>query len=371
MSTIDTADYERAGLYDPDADNAADRLALLEWLMERGITLEQMKEAHAAGQLTGVAGDAVIRPGELLTLQEAADRAGVSVNNIESIRRAVGFPAITTDEPIFSAADVEAFRGFQLASDVLGERTLLEFTRVLGSSLGRVAESAVWLFLENIEAPLVGAQRGELALAQANLEATELLVSVPRAMDAIFRFHIQEAVRRSRAARIGTTTFDSAHLGVGFVDLVGYTPMSQQLSPRELGRLVAEFEGIAHDVVTSHDGRLVKLIGDEVMFVAVDPVAVCEIAVTLIERYDSESDATPRGGLAVGDLLTRGGDYYGPVVNAASRIADLAVPSEILVTGELCSEVSKVSDAFQFDRAGRRMLKGFDEPVELFALSRA
>jgi adenylate cyclase len=80
---------------------------------------------------------------------------------------------------------------------------------------------------------------------------------------------------------------------------------------------------------------------------------------------------TPRAGLAVGPLITRGGDYYGPVVNLASRIADLAVPSEILVTAELRDEAEKLSPALHFDPAGRRMLKGFDEPIELFSLTRA
>lgn len=368
---MSASDYQAAGLYDPDAENAADRLALLDWLAGRGFTLDEMKAAHAAHRLTAMAGDGVIRPGELFSLEEVAERADVSVEEIERIRRAVGLPAVTTDEAVFSIADAEAFKGFQFATQVMGEGPVLEFTRVLGSSLARVAESAVWLFLENVEAPLVGSQAGQLALAKANLEATELLVSVPRAMDPIFRFHIQEAIRRSRQARVGVSSYDSAHLAVGFIDLVGYTPVAQQLTARELTQLVAQFEGLAHDVITANDGRLVKLIGDEVMFVAVDPVAACQIAATLMARYLSDTEVTPRGGLAVGELLTRGGDYYGPVVNVASRIADLAVPNELLVTNELRDEVSRTSDAFQFDAAGRRMLKGFDEPVELFSLSRA
>ena len=69
--------------------------------------------------------------------------------------------------------------------------------------------------------------------------------------------------------------------------------------------------------------------------------------------------------MAYGEVLSRDGDYYGPLVNLASRIADLAVPNEILVTAELRDAVG----GDRFSAAGRRMLKGFDEPVELYALS--
>ena len=368
---MNASDFEAAGLYDPDAENAADRLALLGWLTEQGFTLEELTTAHAEHRLAFIAGDAVVRPGERITLEEVAERAGLPLDECDAIRGALGYPNVAPDEAAFTPEDANTFFAVKVAAQLMGDVPVLEFGRVIGSSFARIAESAIWMFFANVEASLVESGSSDLARAKATFEATTLLVAVPEVMNPVFRFHVQEAIRRSRAARAGAATFDSAHLGVGFVDLVGYTPMSQQLSGRELGRLVAEFESIAYDVVTAHDGRLVKLIGDEVMFVAVDPVAVCEIASTLIERYGFESEAIPRGGLAVGDLLTRGGDYYGPVVNTASRIADLAVPNELLVTSELRDEVSKVSDAFHFDRAGRRMLKGFDEPVELFSLSRA
>jgi adenylate cyclase len=79
---------------------------------------------------------------------------------------------------------------------------------------------------------------------------------------------------------------------------------------------------------------------------------------------------TPRGGLAVGEILSRGGDYYGPVVNLASRIADMAVPNEILVTADLRERADTPGEPLTFDPAGRRLPKGFDEPIELFALRR-
>lgn len=367
---MNASDYQAAGLYDPKADNAADRLALLEWLAEHGVTLDEMVEAHVRRSLPAALADRTLRPGERLTLGEIADRAGISLDEAERLRRAVGFPAVDPEDRIFTTGDAETFIAFKFAATVLGERAILDFSRVMGSSLARIAESAIWLFLEHVEAPLAETQAGELALAQANLDAVNLLASVPATMDPIFRFHVETAIRRSRTAR-DSGSYDTSHLAVGFVDLVGFTAVAQHLSTHDLAELIQEFERRAYDVVIAHDGRVVKLIGDEVMFVALEAAAACEITLTLFETLGEDRAVTPRAGLAVGPLITRGGDYYGPVVNLASRIADLAVPSEILVTAELRDAAEKPSPELHFDPAGRRMLKGFDEPIELFSLTRA
>jgi adenylate cyclase len=161
---------------------------------------------------------------------------------------------------------------------------------------------------------------------------------------------------------------DLLHLSVGFVDLVGFTELSRKVSARDLAALVAEFEGVSNDIVTARDGRLVKLIGDEVMFVAVDAAAACDAALSLVERFAGHQAVTPRAGLAAGPLLMRGGDYYGPIVNLASRIAELAVPKEVLVTEQLVAAAG--AQRFRFEPAGKRMLKGFDEPFALFAAVR-
>ena len=228
----------------------------------------------------------------------------------------------------------------------------------------RVSEAAVALFLANIEAPIVARGAGELALAQANLRAVNTLDTIPNAVRAMFRAQMEVAIRRLRSARPERAMQDTVRLTVGFVDLVGYTRLSQQLDARALGALVERFEALASDAVAARDGRLVKLVGDAVMFVAVGAGAACDIALTLLERFADDPAVAPRGGLAEGRLLARGGDYYGP----ASRIGELAVPREILVTAEVAADAG--AGRFRFEPAGRRILKGFDAPVMLYAVAR-
>jgi adenylate cyclase len=179
--------------------------------------------------------------------------------------------------------------------------------------------------------------------------------------------HLETAIRRLREAR-SDLVLGTARVTVGFVDLVGFTALSHRFSPREFVDVVERFEETAYDTVAARDGRVVKLIGDEVMFVVRDPAAACEVALTLVDRFADDPAVTPRGGLAWGDLLYRGGDYYGPTVNLAARVAQIAVPGELLVTNDVATHAQ--GDAVHFEPAGKRMLKGFDEPVPLLAVTR-
>jgi adenylate cyclase len=372
---IDPAEFERRGLFDPKAPNAADRLALLRWLEERGISLEEMVDAYTRGRLTGLPADRALRPGERLDAQELAARAGVPIERIEQLRRVVGLGSVARTARVYTAEDVNMVQGFEMGTSVYGDRTIFQLLRTLGNGFARMAEAAVSLFLVDVEEPLMLDRGSEVDLARANLAACELVNQTSGVLDAVFRIHLEDAIRRSQQARSATRTFNTGRLAIGFIDLVGFTPLSRELALRDLATLIDDFETLGFDVAAEHDGRVVKLIGDEVMFVAPSAAAGCEIALTLSEqacclerKQMDRPPLTPRGGIAVGELLTRGGDYYGPVVNLAARIADLAIPHEVLVTEEVRQEVGDAGLAFT--PAGRRLLKGFAEPVQLFSASR-
>jgi adenylate cyclase len=238
-------------------------------------------------------------------------------------------------------------------------------------------------YLSRIEPVNAKEAESELDHARANTHAIATLGSAADGINALFAHHFRWALRRMRASFSGVEGFETAELAVGFVDLVGYTALSQRLTTEQLAQLVGEFESTAQEAVVARDGRLVKLIGDAVMFVAVDAEPAVDIALRLVEAFAERSEhLTPRGGIAVGEVLMRGGDYYGPVVNLASRIGDLAVPNEILVTNDVYlriefadADLSKTlgpgrAGAYVFESAGRRTLKGFDEPVKLYSVTR-
>jgi adenylate cyclase len=155
---------------------------------------------------------------------------------------------------------------------------------------------------------------------------------------------------------------------VGFVDLVDSTRLVQQLSIKELGAALTQFDAGAIDTVVAGGGRLVKLIGDEAMFVVPDVDSACAIALELADALAAHPVLpAARGGIAAGEVLSREGDYFGPVVNLAARAVKLADPGRVLAS----AEVARAADAYRFAPVGAQRLKGFDEPVKLFRLERA
>ena len=369
---MNASDFEQAGLYDPSAEDAGDRLELLEFLVAQGVPLEMMVEADAAGDLATAVAEHLTRPAAPVSLREIAKQSDMTLDLAQEAFQAIGLGPTDPDAARFHPDDVETFVAFKLASEVFGKDAILQFTRQAGSGMARLAEAGAASFMRDLQGPLAGQGARPVAIAEAYVAAAAASRTVPGVLRTFYRLHWTEAQRRFRRARAGVSGFESLRLAVGFVDLVGYTPLAQQLALDELTRVIVEFEARAFDVVTSRDGRIVKLIGDEVMFTALDAVGACEIALELFETLGGDAAIKPRGGLAVGELLTRGGDHYGPIVNLAARVADLAVPDEILVTTDVRDDVAKAdARGVAFDPAGRRMLKGFEDPVELYSLSRA
>ncbi len=353
-----------AGLLMPDAKKSDERRALLQWMTERSIHLDQMVAASREGQLGSLAGDLELRPGDRITLEQLAAFSGTPLELARDLRRASGF-APMGDGFIYTAADVEMFRLFKAASAVFSSTELLHFSRVVGSSMRRIAEAASEMFLLDVEAPQVGTgESTELERAIANLEAIELSRGVTALFDPLFRWHLELAVRTTRAARADSSDYSTVTLSVGFVDLSGFTSRAGLLSADDLLGLVLEFETEAYDLVADHGGRLVKLIGDEAMFATVEPSHACEIASRLVARFTREVGSSARGGVAYGPVVAHGGDLYGDTVNLASRIADIAIPGEVLVTAEVVDHLGIVG----VDPAGRRQLKGFPAPVPLWSL---
>ena len=361
------ADFEAAGLYDPKAANAAERLELLEFLAARGASLEQMTNAARVGLLTALAADLLLKRGQRHGLAEVVALTGLSEERVRELSLAVGLP-FTFDRDRLTDEHVQMFRTFSGAAAFFGEGPVLRLLRIVGSSLARIAEAAISLFYVTVEGPMRKQGTTERAMAEAGVRSIEAIDGLQGMIHGLFRAHMEVAIDRFRRLDLGRSV-DTAHMTVGFVDLVGFTTLSGRLSASDLAGLIERFEERSFDVVTARGGRLVKLIGDEVMFVTAKAPAACDIALALCEEFAGDPAVTPRGALATGELVVRGGDYYGPIVNLASRLAALAVPRELLVTAEVAAEAR--SPGLRFEPAGRRMLKGFEEPVALLTVERA
>jgi class 3 adenylate cyclase len=350
-----------AGIYDPDDELAPARLELIDYLLEMGATLDELVAAYP--NLPIVASTRALRgPGERFTAAEAAARAGFDVDEAMRMWRATGFPDPGPDVATYSEEDVEVLRTFRAGGALLGDEVMLQVARVMGSSMARIADALIAAFVVNVAAPSLEADSSGLDLARANADGVAMLRHASSAMEVIFRRHMARLQRPLTEGDQWTQV-----CAVGFADLVDSTALAQQLSFTDLATALIELDELTSDVVVEHGARVVKLIGDSAMFVTGDPQAACEIALTIASRLTAHPRLpSARVAVAYGDVLTRDGDYYGPVVNLASRAEKLATPGTVIVTDAVRNAV----DGLEFRWFGECELKGFDEPATLYEVLR-
>ena len=312
--------------------------------------------------------DQVVDVGEArYTRLDVARKAGVEPETAHRFWRAAGFPEADDDEVMFGENDVEVLKGIRklLESGIVDMDIALEITRAIGQTSSRLAAAEVSVLRDRVSRPAVTEQGVD---AEAASEAAELAHStLPFLQDAmlyLWRRHLSVSAKRALMA----ATVDQPVRCVGFVDMTEFSRESQELDAAELGRLINRFEQVAFDVVAQHGGRVVKLIGDEVMFVVDDAPAGADIALGLVDELEDEPEVPRvRGGLSFGPVVDIQGDVFGQTVNLASRLTNVAKPGTI-VTSESFSEALGESDRFALRRIRRiTFLKGVGK-VKAYAL---
>lgn len=331
------------------------------YLRSLGASEQQIAIARRQCHLAGLAGDLVLSEGIALSAADIACRAGIEVEAAVGLWRTLGVLVPDAETVMFSEGDADLTSFVvEFAPTGFGGDELL---RVLGASLARVAEAAVSFFVQTAEPESIPTDDDALIVARKVATATAGALRLGDGMGAVFAHHLHDAIERQRIAQADVTERSLHRLAVGFVDLVGFTPLALHTTPTALLELINLFEIKAFEVASANNGRIVKHIGDEVMFVALDAASACTIGRDITAAYAEGIE--PRGGVAFGDVITRHGDYYGAVVNLASRLAELAVPKEVLVDE---ATAASAGATFTFRPAGHRLLKGFDGPLEVYSL---
>ena len=363
---MDQGALEAAGLYDPEAPDAAERLELIEFLVEQGCTLDEMTAANERGRLFALAGDRVIRPGrDIFTLAEVAEQIGGPLEEVQAVWRAFGLVLGDPDQQVASVADVDMLRTAVGMMSFLGREATLGLARVMGSSMARVGDAASTSVRGQMPSMSVAVSGSELETARAFAGIAGAVPALGRVLDTLFRHHLENArMHFERTDSWDVVGEGGIRVGVGFTDLCGFTGLTQQLSMDSLSQLLSRFEEVATDVVNDHGGRLVKFIGDAVMFVAVDAPTAVTIAEALVEAA-RERGLTARGGVTVGTALALDGDYFGPIVNLAARLVALAEPGTVLVSDEVAERVQGTRVSIPL---GPQQIRGFDDPVSVARL---
>jgi adenylate cyclase len=244
----------------------------------------------------------------------------------------MGFPEVPEDEPAFGDVDVEMVRRLAALADagLTDDEHILRLARVLGSSFSRVAEAQV-AALERLTDALLGVDDDALTDTRAATLVATLDTSVVDLLEDTMLYAWRRHLLAALGRRLQAGT-DAGEAAVGFADLASFTRLSQRVTADELAHVVDDFERIAFDVVSGHGGRIIKLVGDEVMFVTGSLPTAVTIGLDLMRRL-REVPGMPEihAGVACGPVIAVGGDVFGPVANLAARLTTIARPGTIVV----------------------------------------
>jgi class 3 adenylate cyclase len=344
--------------------NAHERRELLEYLDSLGFTAAEMIAAEQRGRLFALSGDGALRSGPPThSLRTAAQAINCPLDKVEQAWAALGLTVADIDQIALSQEDVEGLRTWAELSAVVGEATSLGVLRVLGASMARFAEAVSSAIRAGVPAIQLNYTADEVTTARAYAGVTSFVPRVGRLLDAVHRQHLESA--RMYFEDVLRDTSPTVHCGVGFVDLSGFTTLTQLMTPEELSMLLTEFSATVSDVVHADGGRVVKFIGDAVMWVSPTAAQLATVAADLVHHPRArDTGLQVRAGLAYGPMLALDGDYYGNPVNLAARLVAAAGPGEILLSDDLHAEL----DGWTVAATAPLALRGFAEPVQAWAL---
>jgi class 3 adenylate cyclase len=364
---VDVGDFVSTGLYDESAPDAAGRLELLDYLVSLGCTLEEMTAANDRGRLFALAGDRVIIPGrDQFSLADIAERANGTLDLVTKIWRALGFVEQSPGESVACEADVVAVQTMVEMAGLMGESAALGVCRVVAASLSRVSDAISTAVRLQVPALSLELAASEMETARTFGQVATFVPRTGQALDALFRHHLEAArMNWERTDSVDLAGSGGVRLGVGFADLSGFTGLTESLTLPELSNLLTVFEEVADDVVRAESGRVVKYIGDAVMYVTTDARSAVRVARGLVAAAQVRG-MQARAGVAVGEVLALEGDYFGPVVNLAARLAAMAAAGEVLVTADVAQRIDGEAATVAL---GAREVRGFTHAIEVARLA--
>ena len=362
--------YSGDGSWSP---RAVSRARLVARLRERGHSLQEIKQATAEGRLAfGYIEELFPSTDDAVyTRRDAARETGLEPALIERVLAALGMSPEQADS--LSPMDVQLLRYVAAVLDAgLPLVATLQLVRVYGQAMAQVADAEVRLFHLYVHEPLMRSGATGVETAEEMLAITrDLLPLASPVMDQVHQRYLQHFVEQDVVGHMeNDLDGDPMDLGrlrvaIAFADLAGYTRLTEEEGELQAVDTVERFVE-AVQATLPDDARVIKTIGDEVMIVGSDPVALTDWAVGFQALHDSEP--RPRIGVHWGSALYRDGDYYGRDVNIASRVAARSAGGEVLVTR---SVVERAGTHLEFERIAEVRLRGFSESTEVFLARQA
>jgi adenylate cyclase len=309
---------------------------------------------------------AILGEDPVLSAADVAAQTGVTLDEASRLWRALGFPDRGT-EVAFTQADADAVSTLvgQVEAGLIDFDLAVTLTRAVGQTMARLADWEVATLVHRVQ-EIEDGVRASGSRASTGLHLIEQM-SEPfeRLLIYVWRRHLAAAVTRVQA-QVQASDLQATRMTVGFADIVGFTELSNELSQERLGDLVEIFESRCADVVAGQRGRVIKTLGDAVLFVNADAIRAYDTAegiISVVGRDQRMPDV--RVGLASGSVVMRLGDVFGPPVNLAARMTGVARRNRVIVDQTTADLLP--ADQFESRRLPARPVRGFGllEPVAI------
>jgi adenylate cyclase len=354
---------------------AASHVRIVARLRERGHTVQRIREASQSGKLAFGYVDELLPSSEArYTLEQAARETDLEPALIERLTAAMGLNVLSTES--ISEEDLQVLRyAAEILAAGLPLPALLQIVRVYGQAMAQVADAEVRLFHLYLHEPLMrdGVPGVEVAQAMEGMTREMLPFAAPfinYLHGRMLGYFVEQDVIGHIESDLHdeeTTAEGRMRVAIAFADLAGYTKLTEEQGEAEAVGAVERFVERVEQTLPI-DARVIKTLGDEVMIVGADAGALTGWAVGLAGELPAGSPP-PRIGIHSGAALYRDGDYYGREVNRAARVVARASGGEVLVTRAVVDGASR-QDGLVFELIGEVVLKGFNEPTELFHAAR-
>jgi len=308
---------------------------------------------------------AILGENPSLTSDAVAAAAGVTVEDARRLWRALGFPD-AGNEAAFTDADLVALTTLVRAVDdgAIDFDTAIRLTRALGQTMARLADWQVATLSARVEQLEAGDEATGSRIGSALRLAEQVGIPFEHLLVYAWRRHLAASVARVEALGANESDLHTADVTVGFADLVRFTALSNEMDEDRIGDLVEIFESRCADVVAARRGRVIKTLGDSVLFVCDDPARAMDIALSIVDVIGHDGRLPDvRLGLASGPVVMQLGDVFGPPVNLAARLTGVARRNRVITD----SATADLLPPGKFDSRSLppRPLRGFGvvEPV--------
>jgi adenylate cyclase len=363
-------DFEALGLLDGlDGEARKERAELIEWLLDRGFSIDHICGSAAAPLMlpaSKVLGD----DGHYVSAREVSEATGIELQLLQRLQRAIGLQIDDPDAAVLLRADGEAAARAKFFLDLgFDPDDTVAMMRVVIENLGHVAEIMREAALKTLLRP--GASEVELAQASEQLALRSAPMLGP-VMEDLIRLELRRSFETdavTAAERAAGTLPGGRTVTVCFADLAGFTRLGEAIPPEDLERVASRFAELAHGVA-GPPVRFIKSIGDAVMLLSFDAVPLLHAVLDLIDAAAENDLPRLRIGVASGLAVSRAGDWFGSPVNVASRVTAEARPGTVMVA-ESTRDAAGNTAGFEWSPAGARRLKGVSDEVKLFRVGRA